>query len=368
MKILILANSIIGIYKFRRELLYKFIELGYEVTISSPNDDLGNFIQDLKNHGIKYLETKIDRRGINLLKDLKLFNDYLTIIKKEKPNCILTYTIKPNIYGSLAAQFLKIKYINNVTGLGTGLQNNTLLAKILKKLYKLSFFNSNCIFFQNKANLNFFINNNILNKLSSKIILVPGSGVNLENFYPIEKNEINEEKKILCIGRIMDEKGIREYLNCAINIKKMRKDVEFQLLGALEEEKYKPLIDELEKQGIIKYLGISNDIRKQLKEVDCVVNPSWHEGMSNVLLEAGAMKKFLIASNIPGCNEIVKNNITGLTFKVKDEEELEKKITEYLYMDCGKRTDIVENLYNHINKNFDRNKIIEEYVKIIKNI
>lgn len=366
MKILILINSVIGLYKFRKELLYKFIELGYEITILSPNDDSGDFIKELKNSGIKYLEIKIDRRGINLLKDLKLFIDYLKVIKQEKPNYILTYTIKPNIYGSLAAQILKVKYINNVTGLGTGLQTNTLLSKILRKLYKVSFLNSSCVFFQNRANLDFFTENSILNELGSKVILIPGSGVNLNNFYPMEKSEINKEKKFLFIGRIMSEKGIREYLNCAISIKNVRKDVEFQLLGALEEEKYKPIIENLEKKGIIKYLGVSEDIRKQVKEVDCIINPSWHEGMSNVLLESGAMKKFLIASEIPGCREIVLNDKTGLTFEVKNEKALEIQILKYLNLSREKEEELKTNCYRHIKNNFSREVIIKEYIKVIK--
>lgn len=366
MKILILANSVIGLYRFRREIIFKFLEKGFEVVVVSPNDDPDNYIKDLEENGVEYLENKIDRRGINPLKDLKLFIDYLKIIKTQNPDYILTYTIKPNIYGSLAANLLNKKYINNVTGLGTSLQKNDLLSKVLKQMYKVAFSRSKCIFFQNKTNLNFFINNKLLNKNNTEIKLIPGSGVNLNEFYPKEKVIEDNKIKFLFIGRIMDEKGITEYLECAKKLKSQKLNIEFQILGSFEEEKYKMIVGELEKKGIVKYLGVSSDIREQVAEVDCIINPSWHEGMSNILLEAGAMKKFLIASDIPGCKEIVINNKTGLSFEVKNSKELEYKILEYLSKTKEEKDKIINKLYTHIKINFDRKKIIQVYLNEIK--
>lgn len=369
MRILILTNSMIGLYKFRKELIDKFIEKGYEVVISSPNDAPKDFINDFENNGVRYIETKIDRRGINLLKDLKLIIDYVRIIKKENPNYVLTYTIKPNIYGSLVAKLLKKRYVNNITGLGTSLQNNTILSKILKKLYKISFSNSTCVFFQNGENLNFFIKNNIFNKSKKNLKLIPGSGVNLEKFKPMIKEENKDKTIFLFIGRIMDEKGLKEYLETAKNIKeKYKNSVEFQILGSYEEEKYRVLIEDLEKKSIIRYLGVSKDIREQVKNVDCVVNPSWHEGMSNVLLEAGAMKKFLIASDIPGCNEIVINDKTGLTFEAKNQKDLEKQVLKYLDLSQDIKEKIMLNCYEHIKNKFNREKVVEKYMQIIKDV
>ncbi|WP_298067393.1 glycosyltransferase family 4 protein [uncultured Cetobacterium sp.] len=366
MKILILTNSIVGLYRFRKELLYKFIENKHEVVVSCPNDDPKDYVLSLKNNGIEYLETFVDRRGINPLKDLKLLKNYLNIIKIQDPDYVLTYTIKPNIYGSLASKLLRKKYINNVTGLGTSLQQDSLLSKILKKMYKVSFSKSKCVFFQNQINMNFFLKNKILFSNEQNIKLIPGSGVNLEAFYPREKSLVDKKIRFLYIGRLMDEKGLKEYLECAKNIKEKNKNVEFQILGPFEEKKYEEIIKKLEEKNIVNYLGVSTDIREQVKEVDCIINPSWHEGMSNVLLESGAMKKFLIASEIPGCKEIVINNKTGLTFKVKNEKSLEEEILKYLKLDEVEKENIIENCYEHIKNNFSREKVIEEYMKVIK--
>ncbi len=366
MKILILTNSIVGLYKFRKELLYRFIEDEYEVVVSSPNDDPKDYILNLKSNGIRYLETFIDRRGINPIKDLKLLKNYLNIIKNQNPDYVLTYTIKPNIYGSLASKLLRRKYINNVTGLGTSLQQDGLLSKILKKIYRVCFSKSEYIFFQNQANMDFFLKNKMLFSDEQSIKLVPGSGVNLEVFYPREKSLVDKKTRFLFVGRLMDEKGLEEYLECAKNIKEKNENIEFQILGPFEEKKYEERIKELEEKRIIKYLGVSTDIREQVKNVDCVINPSWHEGMSNVLLESGAMKKFLIASEIPGCKEIVINNKTGLTFEVKNRDDLEKKIRKYIDMADERKKKMIEELYAHISLNFCREKIIEEYMEAIK--
>ena len=188
----------------------------------------------------------------------------------------------------------------------------------MKKFYRFSLKRARCIFFQNKANLEFFKTNKIIEE---NYKLVNGSGVNLEKFFsekPLGKKNII----FLFIGRIMREKGIEEYLDVSKLLKDKYKNIEFRILGAYEEEIYKEKILDFEKKGIVKYLGVSNDVRKELKKVHCVITPSWHEGMSNVLLEAGAMKKFLIASNIPGCKEIIINNKTGFTFKKNDIEIL----------------------------------------------
>lgn len=376
MKILILGNSTKSLFTHRAELLDELLLQKFQIVISTPIDDenyvakkniKNQMIQEMELKGVKHIETDIDRRGVNPIKDIFLILKYISIIKKEKPEIILSYTIKPNIYGGMVARFLGIEYINNITGLGTSLQGNGLLTKLLKQMYKISFKNSKCIFFQNETNMNFFLNNKLINKKINKIKLIPGSGVNLKRYYPKSKKTNNLQKKILFIGRIMKEKGIKEYLEVAQKIKKEYKNiVEFQILGAYEEEEYKNQIKELEKKSIVKYLGVSKDIREQLKEVDCVINPSWHEGMSNVLLESGAMKKFLIASEIPGCKEIVINNRTGLTFKVKNSDDLEKKIKKYINMDDERKKIIIEELYTHISSNFCREKIIEEYMETIK--
>lgn len=364
MKILFVGNIVYSIYNQRKELLEELIKLNYTVKVMSGNENEDKKIEEIKKMLIEHIEIKIERRGKNIFSEINTFFQYLKNIKRISPEIVLLYNLKPILYCGVICQLLGINYVSTITGLGTMFQKKK-YRKIVSWIYKISLRKSQVVFFQNKDNYNLFIKNKIIKGNQAK--LINGSGVNLERYKP-ENKKINEKTIFLFIGRIMKEKGIIEYLACAKKIKERLKNVEFQILGSLEEIKYAQIIKELEEKGIVKYLGISNDVREQIRNVDCIINPSWHEGMSNVLLEGGAMKKFLIASNISGCNEIVKNNITGLTFKVKDENELEKKIIEYLEMDHNKKNNIIKNLYSHINKNFNRNKIIKQYIEIIQKI
>lgn len=364
-KIAVIANELGIIYKFRYELIQELL-INYEVFLISPIEEEQKFYyNELKKIGVNIIETKLERRSKNPFKEIKILKIYNQLLKKIKPDIVLTYTIKPNVYGSLICQKLKIPYINTITGVGTGFQSDSLTKKIVVLLNKVALKKSNKIFFQNEHNLNIFLNNKIVDL--EKVKLVNGSGVNLKKFKPMIKEKDKDKTVFLFIGRIMDEKGLKEYLETAKNIKeKYKNSVEFQILGAYEEEKYRVLIEDLEKKYIIRYLGVSKDIREQVKNVDCVVNPSWHEGMSNVLLEAGAMKKLLIASDIPGCNEIVINDKTGLTFEVKNQKDLEKQVLKYLDLSQDIKEKIISNCYEHIKNKFSREKVVEEYIKVIQ--
>lgn len=360
-KILILCNSCMGLYKFRKELLEKLLEEKFKVCISTPYDNL-EIIQELEKMNCKILKININRRGINPLKDLNLLFQYFLFLKNIKPNVVLTYTIKPNLYGGMVSRLLKTPYIINITGMGTLFQNENILAKVIKIIYKFTLIKSKCVFFQNQYNLEYFKKNKLINK---NYKLINGSGVNLERFnYEIKR--LDFPRKVFFIGRIMQEKGIEEFLEVTKRIKEKYKDkVEFNILGQYEENKYKKVIDNLQGEGIIKYLGISNDVRNELKEVHCLVNPSWHEGMSNVLLEAGAMKRFLIASDIPGCKEIVINNKTGFTFEKQNINDLENKIEQFINLSEEEYEKYINNSYEHIKNNFDRKIVINEYLKVI---
>ena len=359
-RILILTNGSQGLFNFRKELLDKLINEKNKVYISIPNDNI-EIIKKVENIGCKVTLINLDRRGINPIKDFILILNYFRLIKKIKPDIVLMYTIKPNLYGGIICRLLKISYISTITGIGSLFQNKSLLTKLVKKFYRFSLKNSKCVFFQNKSNLEFFKTNRIVEE---NYKLVNGSGVNLEKFFsekPLEKKNI----VFLFIGRIMKEKGIEEYLEVAKLLKNKYKNIEFRILGDYEEETYKKKISELEKIEIVKYLGISNDVRKELEKVHCVISPSWHEGMSNVLLEAGAMKKFLIASDIPGCQEIIINSETGFTFKKNDVEDLKNKIEKFINLTDDEYNSYIEKSYNYIKRNFNRENIINEYLNVI---
>lgn len=361
-RVMILANTIVGLYNFRYELLEKLINENFEIYFSIPEDKYNNKVEELIDLGCKHIKTDVDRRGMNPLNDLKLIKQYKKIVKQIKPNIILSYTIKPNIYGAYVAKKYKIPIILNITGLGSSF-NNKKTRFMVKNMYKYASKRASFIFFQNQENYNYFMNNKLAKKEKSKII--PGSGVNLEKFIPQKKSKDDNIIRFLFIGRIMKEKGIEEYLEAAKNIKNKYPNVEFQILGPYEEEQYKQI---LENSTYVNYLGKSEDVRKEIKEVDCIINPSYHEGMSNVLLEGAAMEKFLIASDIPGCREIVENDYNGYTFEVKNSKDLEDKIKKFIKLPKEEKQKMSKNSRKKVEKEFDRNIIIEEYLKKIKGL
>jgi len=365
-RILILTNTIRGLYNFRYELLERLISEGFEVYFSVPENKNDTKVKKLLELGCNHIETNLDRRSMNPLKDLQLIKQYKEIIKNIKPDVILSYTIKPNIYGAHVAKKYKIPLIINVTGLGSGF-NNTYTKILVEKMYKYACNDVACIFFENEANYNYFIDNNLAKKDKSNI--VPGSGVNLEKFRPMDKTKEDGIIRFLFIGRIMKEKGIEEYLKAAEYITDKYSNVEFQILGPFEEEKYKKIILN-NNNSKIKYLGVSYDVRNEIKEVDCIINPTYHEGMSNVLLEGAAMAKPLMASNIPGCREIVDNGVNGYLFEPKNEKNLIDTIEKFLTLNEIEKKKMGLASRQKVERNFDRNIVIEanleEIYKILK--
>ena len=323
MRILILSNFGMGLYKFRKELLEALIKTGDEVYISLPHDE---YVPKLENLGCKFIESKVDRRGTNPITDLKLLSTYLKIIRKIKPDIVLTYTIKPNVYGGIACRITKTPYMPNVTGLGTSIENEGLMQKLSLAFYKLGLKNAKCIFFQNEPNRQFFIDRGII-KNKSKVI--PGSGVNLEQHpyeeYPSDKENI----RLLFIGRIMKAKGIDELLEAARQIKVSDKNVEFHLVGFYEEG-YLEELRELNDSGIIHYHGQQDDVHKFIKDSHATILPSYHEGTSNVLLESASTGRPILASNVTGCKETFDAGISGIGFEVKSVKALISAIQQFL--------------------------------------
>ncbi|WP_041595733.1 glycosyltransferase family 4 protein [Halanaerobium hydrogeniformans] len=360
-RILILANSGRDIYIFRGELVSRLIKEGFEVYFSVPQKNSNKKVEVLENMGAKHIKTYINRRGINPLEDLKLIIDYKNIVKKIYPDLILTYTVKPNIYGNWVASYYNISSIMNITGIGTSL--NSKLKYFVKHLYSSACKRTDIVFFQNKSNLTLFLEKNMVSK--NKSVLIPGSGVNIDKFKPLEKESNDNKIKFLYIGRVMKEKGIEEYIEASKLLKEKYSNLEFQILGSFEEDEYEEII---EKTSSVKFLGYSHDVRQEIKEADCIVNPSYHEGMSNILLEGAAMAKPLIASNIPGCKEIIENNINGFLFKAKSSLQLQKRIIQFISLSPAERTKMGEESRKKIEKEFDRKIVTNEYLKKINKL
>lgn len=362
MKILILANNDIGLYNFRKELLEELVKQKYTIYISLPN---GKKIKALEQIGCKFIETDIDRRGTNPIKDLKLILKYNRIIKNIKPEIVLTYTIKPNIYGGLSCRIKRIPYIANVTGLGSMFQKNGILSKILVVMYRKALRKSQKVFIQNIENKKILIEKNIIKEEQCK--LIPGSGVNLERFckedYPDDKT-----LKFLFIGRIMKEKGVGEYLETAKVIKEKYPNTEFHILGRFEEEEYKEKIERLQEKNIIIYHGLVPDSKPYIAQSHCTILPSYHEGKSNVLLETAATGRPIITTNVAGCEEIVEDEKTGFIARVKDTKDLIEKVEKFIKFSNEQRKIMGELGRKKMENEYDRNIVIDAYLKEINNI
>ncbi len=361
MKILILANNHVGLYNFRKELLLELINQGNEVYISLPK---GELIEPLINLGCKFIDTDIDRRGINPIKDFILLKNYFTLIKNLKPEVVITYTIKPNIYGGIICRITKTPYLVNITGLGTAIENQGLLKKIILGLYKQGISKASCVFFQNKANLKKFVREGIV---SEEVRLIPGSGVNLMEHKFEEYPEKASVHRFLFIGRIMRDKGIDELLEAAKKVKDIYPTIEFQLVGEIEEE-YEEILKQYEEKGIIKYYGQQKDVHSFIKKSNAVILPSYHEGLSNALLESASSGRPVLASRVPGCLETFDEDITGLGFEAKDSDSLKEAIIKFINLPYEKKQSMGLEARKKMEKDFDRKIVINAYIEEINKI
>lgn len=361
-KVLMLGNHEIVIYNFRKELIEEMIKEGYEVYVSLP---YGPKVEYLKEMGCKFIDTSINRRNTNPIEDIKLFFEYLRILKNIKPDVVLTYTVKPNVYGGIACRIRKIPYICNVTGLGSGYLNGGLVQKVVQTLSKISFRKANKVFFQNTADRNLLFQQCVV---KDNYDLLPGSGVNLDMYkvlpYPSEEQPINFN----FVARIMKDKGIDEYLEAAKIIKNKYPEVIFNVIGMIDQPHYKDILNKYEDEGIIKYHGFQTDMIPFIEKCNCIINPSYTEGMSNVLLENAACGRPIIASDIPGCREIVDEDKNGYKFEVKNNEDLIKKIDKFINISYEKKVNLGLQGRKKIEKEFNRKIVVDKYVDCIKSI
>lgn len=358
MRILILANDAEGLYKFRKELIQELIAKENHVYISLPD---GEFIEDLIQMGCKFINTSVDRRGISPKTDAKLMFFYMKLIKKLHPDIVLTYTIKPNIYGGMMCRFLRIPYAVNITGLGTAFQNEGMVKKIVIFMYKLSLKKAKVVFFENYGNQKLMLDIGVCKK--EQACLLNGAGVNLEEYlfcnYPPEG-----ETRFLFIGRVMKEKGMDELFEAAEKIREERQDVFFEIVGPMEDD-YKERIDGLVSRKIIEYHGYQADVKPFIKKCHCFILPSYHEGMANTLLEAAAMGRPLITSRIHGCMEAVEEGANGYLVNIKDSKKLLEQIKKFLDVDYEKKKMMGNSSRKIVERKFDKAKVVERTIEVL---
>ena len=368
--IALVTNNDDDVYCFRKEIIDSLIKNGYSVLISCPYGEKLNLIDDIE---YIYDDPVIDRRGTSVTADAKLFFHYMSVLKKYRPDVVLTYTVKPNVYCGIASHFLKIPVISNVTGFGSVLQKSGMIRKFIMTLFKISFRRSACVMFQNSTNMRFAEESGMV---KGGRLLIPGSGVNTDRFplikYPDGGDGINGGKVVFnYIGRILKEKGVDVYIEAAKRIKKKYPNTEFNMLGFIEptEIYYEKELKELEKDGIIRYFGSQKDVRPFIALSHATIHPSMYgEGMSNVLLESASSGRPVITTDNPGCRETFIDSETGLLFKGGDADSLCNIIERFLSMPNEARAEMGARGREYIKSNFSRDIVADAYLKKIGEI
>ena len=358
MKVLIFCNNDSGLYKFRKELLQRLLDMKAEVIIVLPG---GSYIDLLKNMGCRYIDLPFNRRGMNPFADVMLFWQFLRIIRENHPDIVLTYTVKPNVYGGMACRIKGIPYIANITGLGTALENPGMLNRLVLALYRVGLKKASCVFFQNEANRDFAIRNRLL---QGEYVLLPGSGINLKDFQPLPYPE-GKQVHFLFIGRIMHDKGIDELLEAAENLKREKYDFTLDLIGGMDGQ-YEEKLKNAQAQGLIAYHGFQEQVIPFIASAHCIILPSYHEGMANVLLEAAASARPIIATRIPGCRETYTEGVSGLGCDAADSVSLAAAMRKFIEMSPDARKNMGLAGSRKVAGEFDREIVISAYIRKIE--
>jgi len=370
MKVIIVNNTTWNVKNFRKGLVLSLVDRGHKVIVVTPKD---KYVGEVLDFGCEHFNINLDNKGVNPVNDLYLLFQYLRIFYRERPNVILAYTAKPNIYGSIAASFYSIPIVNNISGLGTAFIRGELLGKIVSLLYKFSLRKSECVFFQNNDDKDLFLKKNLVTK--NQVDILPGSGVNLEYYQPSNLNIVNrnqDEFVFLLIARLIWDKGIQEYVDAARLIKKSNLKVRFQILGFLDVDNQtavlKSDIDIWVQEDVIEYLGSADDVRDYIHKSDCIVLPSYREGTPRTLLEAAAMGKPIITTNVEGCREVVDDGINGYLCNVRDADDLAKKMKIILSMDYKDVVKMGLEGRKKMEIKFDEKIVIDKYMSIVRQI
>jgi len=366
MKVAITLNTSWNIYNFRMSLIQALLKDGHDVVAIAPHDE---YTSKLIKAGCDFEDVTMDSRGASPIRDTALTFELYNIYKRVKPDIILHYTIKPNIYGTLAASLLGIPVINNVSGLGTIFLNDDWISKIALSLYRFSFKFPKKVFFQNHEDYQLFMDKKLIQRNLCEVI--PGSGIDLNQFKPRPTKEKGEGEafEFLMISRLIIDKGIREYVAAAAILQERGMNAKFNLLGKLDELHSRGIsseeLNDWIEEGYINYLGSTDDVRPYIEKADCVVLPSYREGTPRTLLEAAACAKPIVASNVPGCNNVVDHRLNGILCKVKDEEDLALKMKEMYYTAPDVRNEMGLRGRQIVERRFDHNLVIERYLKAI---
>ena len=372
MKVMIVLNTAWNLVNFRAGLIRALVSQGHEVIAVAPMD---RYAQSLALLGCRYVPLPMDNKGTHPLKDGLLFMRFLKLLWRERPKVVLMYTIKPNIYGSLAAHCLGIPVINNIAGLGSVFIKMNWLTQMVRLMYRAALRRSATVFFQNKDDCEMFVEMGLVS--SEKTDCLPGSGINLKQFSsqgmltirPYQDVSLQKKLRFILIARMLWDKGVGEYVQAGRIIKQKYPDVELCLLGFLDVDNPSAIsrsqMDDWVSEGVVNYLGLSDDVRQHLFDADCIVLPSYREGLPRSLLEAAAMERPIVTTDAVGCRDVVEHGLNGLICRARDADDLANKMEDMINLTPASRQAMGRQGRLMVERQFDEQIVIDKYFKAI---
>lgn len=363
-RVVIATNTSWNIYNFRAGLVRSLTANGYEVVAVAPPDAWSHRLQEL---GCRYVPLAMDNKGVSPRRDLTLLLNYRRLLAAERPVAFLGYTIKPNVYGSLAAHSLNIPTINNVSGLGTAFIKQSWLTAIVQVLYRVALGSAGRVFFQNEEDRALFVARHLVDAKDTEVL--PGSGIDLTHFTPpvgVHSADSKVGPVFLLIARLLRDKGVVEFVDAARRVRQVHPGARFQVLGFLDSPNRTAItrnqVDQWVRDGVIEYLGVADDVRPYIAAADCIVLPSYREGTPRTLLEAAAMGRPLIATDVPGCRDVVDDGVNGLLCAVRDAGDLADKIDTFISLPPTLRSAMGTASRLLVEQRYDERAVIERYL------
>ena len=328
MHIMMTVNAAWNIWNFRRPLIEALSGDGHQITVLAPRDDA---VAELEHLGCHFQPLEMSVKGLNPLDGVKLQRRFKRIFQEMRPDLVLSYTIKNNIFGAHAARAANVPFLPNVTGLGTAFLSSKLLQTVTEQLYRRAFDPLPVVFFQNEDDRDLFLERRLIR--SDQARLLPGSGIDLARFAPAGMPPATEPPVFLMIARLLRDKGVVEFVDAARMIKARHPTVRFQLLGAAGSENRSaidaPTVQSWVDEGVVEHLGTLDDVRPAIAAASCVVLPSYREGAPRTLIEAAAMARPLIATDVPGCRAVVDHEVSGFLCEARSAERLAAAIDRF---------------------------------------
>jgi glycosyltransferase involved in cell wall biosynthesis len=362
--LMLLGNDVPTVLNLRMNLIRSLHGAGYRVGVAAPPMDES---RQLEAAGIAFYPIPMLPTGMRPAADAALFWRYVSLLRSERPAAILGFTVKPNIYGSLAARLCGIPALNNITGLGTAFISKGPLESLVTALYRPALRKARAVFFHNEDDRDLFVGRRIVR--SDRAIVIPGSGIDLSRFKPEPLPGKADAPVFLLIGRLINEKGVREFVDSAVRLESDWPSARFQLLGdfatgprAVNREELESWVD----AGTVEYLGSSPDVRPFIAEVDCLVLPSYREGLPRSLLEGAAMGRPLIATDAPGCRNLVETGVTGFLCDVRSAASLAGAMERFLRLTLDERAEMGGRARQMVEERFSDERVNEAYLQVLQ--